>query len=83
MPLLKPQCQGLFKFSINVQWRERSPLCVFLAQIFILCTKRARQSETFRLLSGWVKIHQIPYVIFETTSQFFAKLCITLQCHER
>ena len=55
----------------------------FLSEAFILWTKRARQSEIFKLLSGWVKIHQIPYVIFKTTSQFFFKLCITLQCHER
>ena len=25
-------------------------------------------------MSGWVKIHQIPHVTFETTSQFFLKL---------
>ena len=49
----------------------------------ILWTKIAHRSEIFGLLSGWVKIHQIPHVIFETTSQFFFKLCITLQCHER
>ena len=41
------------------------------------------QSEISRLLSGWVKIHQIPYVMFETTSQFFFKLFVTLQCHEK
>ena len=35
------------------------------------------------LLSGWVKIHKIPHVIFETTSQFFFKLHITLHCQER
>ena len=55
----------------------------FLAQTFILWTKRARRSEIFRLLSGWVKIQQILYAMFETASQFFFKLCITLQCHER
>ena len=33
----------------------------FLSQILlILWTKRAHRSEIFRLLSGWVKIHQIP-----------------------
>ena len=48
----------------------------FLAQTFILWTKISFQN-------GWVKIHQIPYVKFETTNQFFFKLCITLQCHER
>ena len=69
MSILKPQCQGLF--------------CIFLAQTFILRRKRTRQSEIFRLLSGWVKIHQIPYVMYETTSQSFFKVCVTLQCHER
>ena len=37
----------------------------------------------YRLLRGWVKIHKIPHVIYETTSKFFSELCITLQCHER
>ena len=54
-----------------------------LAQIFILWTKRTRRSEIVRLLSDWMKIHQIGYLIFETASQFSFELCITLQCHER
>ena len=58
-------------------------LCIYLSQTFILWTKRAHRSEIFRLLSGWVKIHQIPYVMFETTNHFFFKLFITLQCHEK
>ena len=49
----------------------------------MLWAKIAHQTEISRLLSGWVKIHQIPHVIFETTSQFFFKLCATVQCHER
>ena len=32
----------------------------FLSQTLILWTKRAHRSEIFRLLSGWVKILQIP-----------------------
>ena len=55
----------------------------FLAQTFILWTERTHRSEILRLLSGWVKIHPIPHVMFKTTSQFFFELCITLQCHER
>ena len=35
-------------------------LLYFLSQTLILWTKRAHRSEIFRLLSGWVKIHQIP-----------------------
>ena len=54
-----------------------------LAQTSYTLDKIAHQSEFFGLLSGWVKIDQILHVIFETMSQFFYKLCITLQCHER
>ena len=36
-----------------------------------------------RLSIALVKICHIPHVIFLTTSQFFFKFCITLQCHER
>ena len=81
MPVLKPQGQGLFKFCTTVQCHISSVF--FLSQTFILWTKRAHRSKTFRLLSGWVKIHQILYVMFETTSQFFFELFITLQCHEK
>ena len=34
--------------------------------------------QILRLLSAWVKIHQI-LVIFETADQFFFKFCINLQ----
>ena len=40
----------------------------FKLKTYILLTKRSHRSETFRLLSGWVKIHRIPQVIFETTN---------------
>ena len=36
-----------------------------------------------RLASAQVKICQISYVNFETTSQFLSKFCILLQFHER
>ena len=69
MPVLQSQGQGLFKFYIIVRCHVSSAF--FSSQTFTLWTKRTHQSEIFRLLSGWVKIHQIPYVMFETTSQFF------------
>ena len=34
-----------------------------------------------RLQIALVKISYIPHVIFQTTSKFFFKFCITLQCH--
>ena len=35
-----------------------------------------------KTLSGWVKVQQILHIIFESKSQFFFKLCITLHCHD-
>ena len=67
--------------NCSVLWKI-TPLYFFSSNL-ILWTKIAHQSNIFGLLSGWVKIHQILHVIFETTSQFFFKICFTLQCHER
>ena len=36
----------------------------------------------WKLMCALVKIYQIPPVIFQTTSQFFFKFCMTLWCHE-
>ena len=55
----------------------------FLLKPHILWTKIAHEIEIFLFLSGSVKIHKIPRVIFEITSQFFFKFCIVLQSHER
>ena len=53
----------------SVPWKIT--LKYFLSSNLIFWTKIAHGSKIFGLLSGWVKIHQIPYVIIETTSQFF------------
>ena len=42
---------------------------MFLSQTLILWTKRAYRSGIFKLLSGWVKIHQISYILFKARSQ--------------
>ena len=51
----------------------------FVAQTLYTLNKRAHRKEIFRLLSGWVKIHQIPHVIFKTTNLgFFSNLASLL-----
>ena len=52
-------------------------LLYFLAETLYAIDKR-RPSKL--LWVAPIKINQIPYVIFQTTSQFFFKHCITLQC---
>ena len=70
-------------FALLFSIMEDNSSVFFQLKPHILWTKIAHWSNIFGLLSGWVRIHQIPHVIFETTSQFFFKLCITLQCHGR
>ena len=38
--------------------------------------------QIFRFSTAHMKINQIPGAIFQTTSQFFFKYCITRYCHE-
>ena len=51
--------------------KNNSSITFFYLKPPILWTKIAHWSEIFELLSGWVKIHQVLPVIFETTCQFF------------
>ena len=39
--------------------------------------------QLFRLATARVKIHEIPHAIFQTISQLFFKVWITLKCPER
>ena len=58
-------------------------LCTFLAQTIYTLLKRSKLKWKFlRLLSARVKIHQIPHVNFDMTSQFLFKFCTILHCHE-
>ena len=97
LPSKSPALLGLmspsnskFNFSIffiqvlrhySVSWKITNQY-FFRFDLFPL-DKKSPLKWNFWTLSGWVKIHQIPHVIFETKSQLFFKLCITLKCHER
>ena len=61
-------------FALLFSIMEDNSSVFFQLKPHILWTKIAHWSNIFGLLSGWVRIHQIPHVIFETSSQFFFKL---------
>ena len=63
--------KGLNRTSLEIT------LLYFLAETLYAVDKR---SPSKLLWVAPIKINQIPYVIFQTTSQFFFKHCITLQC---
>ena len=72
------------KVCIPLQFYERLFLCTFLAQTVYALLKKSPLKWTFlRFSSTQVKICQIPYANFETTSRFLFKFCIPLQFHEK
>ena len=74
--------QFFFEFCITLWCHERKLLCTFLNQtLHTFHARNQSKCKFLRLLSARIKIYQIP-VSFETTNQFFFKLCISLQCHE-
>ena len=50
----------------------------FFSSNLIYFEQKSPSKRNFWTFEWWVNIHQIPHVIFETTSQF-----IILECHER
>ena len=71
----------LSKFCIPLQFHERLLLCSFLAQtICTLLNRSPLKWKSLRLSNARVKIHQIPHVNFELTSQFLFKFCNILDC---
>ena len=69
----QPTSQFFFKFCITLQCHEKWLLCTFLAPIHNLLKRSPLKWKSLRLLSTQVKICQIPYTNFETTSQFLSK----------
>ena len=41
------------------------------------------KGQIFRIFTAQIKIHQISHVIFQAKGEFFFKLWITVQCHEK
>ena len=59
-------------------------LCTFISSnITYLLQKQPIKVQIFRLFTARVKVHQTSHVIFQTKSQFFFKVWIFFQCHER
>ena len=66
---------------LSVSWNIT--LMYFFISIFICFgQKNSVKVQIFRLSTASMKINQIPYVIFQATSQFSFKFCNTFQCHD-
>ena len=83
MSFLKPQVSFPSDVASIFSSIKQNFLILFLAQRSCTLTKRSPLNYKFlRFSSAWVKIRQIPHVIFESTSQFSFRCCINIQCHQ-
>ena len=69
--------QFFFKLCIIYQCHERYLFCTFSSK-----TLYAIKVQIIRLSTARMKTNQIPYVIFQDTSQSSFKFYITFQCHD-
>ena len=79
-------CSLLLVLSFNMNdviTRNSSVIFQFIS--FLLWTKGSHQSPNFDIFKRkfLTKIFQIPHVLFQITSQFFFRYCMTLQRHEK
>ena len=60
-----------------------TPLWILGSYFFYSGLKDPINIPVLRLPNAQLKIRHVPHLIFQTTSQFFLKFCIALQCYER
>ena len=65
----------------SVSW-DITLLYIFILIFVCFGQKDSIKVQIFRLSTAHMKINQIPYFIFQATSQFFFKFCNLPQCHD-
>ena len=81
--LLSTTCVKIHQRTYVIFEPPAQPLYIFLAQTLHTFCKNSLSKWKFNTCHCLqYKVHPIPHVIFGSKSQFFFKLCITLQCHE-
>ena len=83
MSFLKAQVSFPSNFASIFSAIKHNFLCNFLAEtLYALIKKSPLKCKCLRFASACVKIHQIPHVNFELTSQLRFNFCIILYCHD-
>ena len=85
MSVLKWQVNSLSNFALFFLVMTHNSFVKFKVMSYHLYfgQKDPIKVPILTLSSALVKICQVSQVFFQTTSQFFFKICKTLQCHER
>ena len=89
LTLLSTTCVKIHQISYDIfetisHFSNHNSSILFQLKRYILLTKKySIKVQLFRFFTVQVKIHQISHVIFQTRSEFFFILWITVQCPER
>ena len=81
MLFLKGQVSFPSNFVAIFNTIKHNPLYFFSSNIVYFGQRNQLKRNAVTFSSAWVKISQIPYVDFKTTSQFLFKFCIIVHCH--
>ena len=82
MSFLETRISFSSNFASLFSVMKRNTSVFFHLNLICFGQKDPIRVEIFRLSTVRMKINAIPYVIFQATSQFSFKFCITLQSHD-
>ena len=82
MSVLQPRVSFSSNFASFLSVMKHNSFVFFRLNLCMLRTKWPDQIAIFQLSTARTKIIQVPNVIFQATSQFLFKFCITFQCHD-
>ena len=72
-----------FNFPSLFSARKHNSSVFFHLNFICFGQKDLIKEQIFRLSTAYMKINQIPCVIFQATCQFSFKICINIQCHDK
>ena len=82
MSFLEPRAKFSSNFAPLFSVMRHNSSVIFHLNLCMLWKKGSDQIENFQTFDCLHEINQIPYVIFQATSQFSFKFCNTLQCYD-
>ena len=82
MSFLEPRVSFSFNFASLFSARKHNSSVFFHLNFICFGQKDLIKVQIFRLSTAYMKINQIPCVIFQATCQFSFEICINIQCHD-
>ena len=78
---LEPSVSFSSNFALPFSVMSGNSSALFHLNLYMIWKNKPIKVQVSRLSTGHIKTNQLPYVIFEATSQFSGNFCITLPFH--